>query len=181
MLGDTEITYILIPHCASVSRDSWTGDHDVRPLTQLGHQQAQTLAGAITPDIDAIYTSPTARCRQTVEPLSARSGLPLTELPELYEAAGFHEPTEWVAGVYAPMGQAIGSAWTAGRALTAITRLATAHPGGTVVLCSHGDVIPVLLSLLAGMYRTTLPPVADRGGWYTLHFAAGRLVMTSSR
>ncbi|MBQ0990698.1 histidine phosphatase family protein [Micromonospora sp. H61] len=48
--------------------------------------------------IDAIYTSPTLRCRQTMEPLSAKSGLSLSERPELYEPASFGETSEWAPG-----------------------------------------------------------------------------------
>ncbi|MEU4222363.1 phosphoglycerate mutase family protein [Actinoplanes sp. NPDC026623] len=178
MLNCANITVILVPHCASVSRDGWAENHDDRPLSSAGQEQAQELARALGTDIDAIYTSPTLRCRQTVEPMAAASGLEVIDLPELYEAAGFHQPTEWVEGVYAPMGATVAGAWTAGRALGALARMAGTQVGGNVVACSHGDVIPVLLSLLAGAYGTSLPSLVDRGGWYALQLVDGGLTIT---
>ncbi|MET8154507.1 histidine phosphatase family protein [Actinoplanes sp. NPDC049668] len=178
MLDATNITVILVPHCASVSRDGWAGNHDDRPLSSTGNEQAQALARAVGTDIDAIYSSPTLRCRQTVEPMSAASGRALIELPGLYEAAGFHEPAEWVDGVYAPMGEAVAGAWIAGQALGALAQMVGTNGDGRVVACSHGDVIPVLLSFLAGAYRIPLPSLVDRGGWYALQFVAGRLTVT---
>jgi 8-oxo-dGTP diphosphatase len=178
MLDGVSATVLLVPHCASVSRNGWAENHDNRPLSRTGHEQARALARAVGTGVDAIYTSPTLRCRQTVEPLSAVSGSALIDLPELYEAAGFHEPAEWVEGVYAPMGEAVAGAWSAGQALGALARMVDTHVDGHVVACSHGDVIPVLLSLLAGAYHTPLPAVVDRGGWYALQFAAGGLTIT---
>ncbi|WP_431878677.1 histidine phosphatase family protein [Micromonospora marina] len=179
MFYGADLTVHLVPHCASVARDGWVGNHDDRPLSGAGREQAQALAGAVGTGIDAIYTSPALRCRQTVEPLAAASRLELVELPELYEADGFHQPAEWVDGVFAPMGTAVAGAWTAGRALGALARMAGTRAGGSVVACSHGDVIPVLLSSLAGAYRIPLPPLVTRGGWYALRFADGRLAMAS--
>jgi 8-oxo-dGTP diphosphatase len=177
---DSDLTVVLVPHCASVSRDGWTGDHHDRPLSDAGREQARALAQRIGPDIDAIYSSPALRCRETVQPLSAAAGLPVGELSELYEAVGFREPAAWVDGVYAPMGEAVAGAWIAGRALGGLARLSRRYPGGRVVACSHGDVIPVLLSLLAGAYGTPVPAVVGRGGWYTLEFAREGLAVTAN-
>ncbi|MFI7601598.1 hypothetical protein [Actinoplanes sp. NPDC049681] len=49
------------------------------------------------------------------------------------------------------------------------------------MVCSHGDVIAVLLSWPAGAYRVELPPPADRGGWYTVQFPPDRLTVISSK
>ena len=84
----------LIPHCTSVAREGWVGSHDVRPLAELGMRQAAALAAAIGSDVDGIYSSPTTRCRQTVEPLAAAAGLPVRDLAELYEAGDFGEPAQ---------------------------------------------------------------------------------------
>ena len=177
MLNGANIKVVLVPHCASVSRVGWVGSHDDRPLSGAGQEQAQALARAVGTGIDAIYTSPALRCRQTVEPLAAVCRLELVELPELYEAEGFHQPAEWVEGVFAPMGAAVAGAWTAGRMLGALARMVGTRAGGSIVVCSHGDVIPVLLSSLAGAYRTPPPSLANRGGWYALQFADGGLAM----
>ncbi|MGP4104806.1 hypothetical protein [Nonomuraea sp. KM90] len=33
-----------VPHCASVPRAGWAGDHDLRPLPEQGRRQAEALA-----------------------------------------------------------------------------------------------------------------------------------------
>ena len=66
--GPQQLTVELIPHCTSVVRDGWIGSHDVRPLAELGTRQAQALVAAIGDNVDGVYSSPTARCRQTVGP-----------------------------------------------------------------------------------------------------------------
>ncbi|GIE99410.1 histidine phosphatase family protein [Paractinoplanes rishiriensis] len=172
---DIDFTVLLVPHCQSVSKDGWNQDHLVRPLAEAGRAQAQALVPAIGTGIDAVYSSPAVRCRETVGPLASAAGLAVHELPELYETQGFQDPGEWVAGVFAPMGQAVAGAWVAGRASGAVVRLSAAHPGGRVVVCSHGDVLPVLIALLAGAYGVPLPPLINRGGWWELRFAGGGL------
>jgi broad specificity phosphatase PhoE len=177
----TECTVLLVPHCQSVAKPGWTRDHLVRPLSDVGHAQARALVPAVGADVDAIWSSPAVRCLQTVGPLAAAAGLPVRELPELYETQGFQDPGEWVAGVFAPMGQAVAGAWIAGRATGAVVRLTAAHPGGRVVACSHGDVLPVLLALLAGAYGVPLPPLVNRGGWWELRFAGGGLEIVAGQ
>jgi broad specificity phosphatase PhoE len=76
-LPAAQLTLELIPHCTSVTRDGWTTSHDVRPLAEPGMRQAAALVAAIGTGIDGIYSSPTARCRQTVGPLAAAAGLPV--------------------------------------------------------------------------------------------------------
>jgi len=169
----------LVPHCESTSPQGWTGDHDLRPLTETGHQQAQALASALGTGIDAIYSSPALRCLQTVQPLAEALGRPIVEMPELLETRRFAEPRAWTEGGFQPIAQAVGGAWTAGRAFRAMTAIARKHPGRRVVACTHGDVIPALLAMLCGAYEAALPPLPARGGWYTLRFEADYLVCSS--
>jgi broad specificity phosphatase PhoE len=77
VLPAVPLTVELIPHCTSVNRDGWVGSHDVRPLAELGMWQAAALVTAIGSGVEGIYSSPTVRCRQTVEPLAAAAGLPV--------------------------------------------------------------------------------------------------------
>jgi 8-oxo-dGTP diphosphatase len=98
-LPSARLVVELVPHCTSVTRDGWAGSHDVRPLTELGLRQAAALAAAIGTGIDGIYSSPTTRCRQAVEPLAAAAGLPVHDLAELYEAGDFGQPAEGGDGV----------------------------------------------------------------------------------
>jgi len=75
-----------------------------RGLSDLGRDQAEAVADALIAagvPIDAIYTSPLARTRQTAEPLVTRTGLTPTELYGLREI-----PAGWVEG--SPESQGIG-------------------------------------------------------------------------
>jgi 8-oxo-dGTP diphosphatase len=177
--GAQALTVELIPHCTSVVRDGWIGRHDVRPLAERGMRQAQALVAAIGGNVDGIYSSPAARCRQTVGPLAAAVGLPVIDLVELYEAGDFGEPAAGVDEIPDLMVRALGGAWAAGRMLRAVALLMDAHPGGRVVAASHGDTIPVLLAALASASGMSRPRHVGRGGWYTLRFAAGDLAITS--
>ncbi|GHJ42772.1 hypothetical protein Cs7R123_01140 [Catellatospora sp. TT07R-123] len=171
---DLHLTLELVPHCSSVERAGWTAGHDSRPLSEQGFAQAERLMAALGAGIDAVYASPALRCHQTVAPLARAAGLPVTTLAALVEADDFREPAAWVDGVFAPMGQAVGAAWSAGVMLGALLTMAGAHPGGRVVASSHGDVIPVLLALISGWYAVPLPEPVGRGGWYTIRLHGGR-------
>lgn len=176
------VIFEIVPHAESTSPQRWTGDHDLRPLTGLGHEQARALVPALGTGIDAVYSSPAVRCTQTVQPLADALGLPITEVPELLETRGFAEPKEWTEGDYRPIGQALGGAWAAGkawRAMDAMDAMARKHSGRRVVACSHGDVIPVLLAMLCARYDTALPAWPGRGGWYTLRLDGDYLVCSS--
>lgn len=178
-LPAARLTVELVPHCTSVMRDGWTGDHDVRPLAELGLRQAAALADAIGTDVDGIYSSPTARCRQTVGPLAASAGLPVHDLAELYEAGDFGEPAAGATGAPDFIVRALGGAWAAGRMLRAVAVMMDAHPGGRTAAASHGDVIPVLLMALSSAFGIPQPRLLGRGGWYTLRFAPGDLDITA--
>jgi 8-oxo-dGTP diphosphatase len=178
VLSATQLTIELIPHCTSVTREGWVGNHDVRPLAELGMRQAQALAAVIGPGVDGIYSRPTMRCRQTVGPLAAVVGLPVRDLAELYEAGDFGEPTVDVDQVSEPMARALGGAWAAGRMLRAVALMMEAHPRGRAVAASHGDVIPVLLATLSSAFAIPRPHWVGRGGWYTLQFVPGGLAVT---
>src|SRR5215469_6181097 len=161
----------LVPHCASVPPDGWNGDHLIRPLTDVGMRQAESLAAALGTDVGAIYSSPALRCRQTVKPLADATALPVFELAELLDTRQFAEPVEWTERTFLPIAQPVGGAWTAGLGLRALMTIAGQHPGSRVVAASHGDIIPVFVAMLCAWRGVPLPAVADRGGWYTIRFA----------
>jgi broad specificity phosphatase PhoE len=172
------LTLELVPHCASVARDGWVGSHDDRPLSDEGREQAERLVAELGAGVDAIYSSPALRCRETVAPLARAAGQAVVTLDALAEADGFREPAAWVVdGVYTPMADVIGGAFAGGVMVGAVATFLDAHPGGRVVAASHGDVIPVLLALLSGTYAVSLPEPVARGGWYSLRFADGSLTI----
>lgn len=165
-------TIELVRHAEAQSREGWRDrpDRD-RPLTDAGSAQAERLARAILGDgpVDACYASPTTRCAQTLEPVVAVVGGQIQEVDALGEAPTVpttDRGSAWVA-----------SAWLGGRALAFIDRLTQERRGQRVVVCSHGDVVPALLAVLAGRDRLALPDVHLRkGSRISLRFDAGRCV-----
>jgi 8-oxo-dGTP diphosphatase len=171
-----EVTVIeLVPHCSSTPRGEWGGSNDERPLSEKGLREAEVLAAVGAEGVRGVYTSPALRCRQSVGPLGAAAGVPVTVDERLRE--GFDEPADWVGGVFAPIGQALGGAWTAARGVAVLDEVVARHRGGRAVVCSHGDLIPVVLAHLASTHNCSLPTIVERGGWFRLSFASDGLSM----
>lgn len=114
-------TVWLVRHAAAGDRGAWTDDDRIRPLTKKGQRQSDAIADTLAAhDIDAIYSSPYLRCRQTVEPIAARSGLAVEDSDHLAEGAREAETLDWLQTM----------------------------SGRNVVACSHGDVIPGVIRRL---------------------------------
>ena len=108
------MSILLVRHATAGKRKHWRGDDRLRPLDERGREQAARLPAALGDHkVKAIYSSPCVRCLQTVEPLAAELGLELQERDELAEGARY----------------------------TAVLELASEVDPGTVVLCTHGDVV----------------------------------------
>jgi 8-oxo-dGTP diphosphatase len=163
------ITIELVAHMDAGDRRLWTEDQDVRPLSELGRRQAARMAEALANGpIDGLYSSPALRCRQTLEPLAERFGLPIVTMPELWETDGSRPPPGWDS-LPPDMAPAMGGAYAAGRASSALRQIMIGLPEGLVIACSHGDVVPALIAFLTGSNGLSLPPPpARRGGWYTI-------------
>ena len=113
---------LLVRHAVALRRHDWSKPDHRRPLTPKGYAQAESLVELLRPHgVTRILSSPFVRCVETVEPLALRLGLPLEPRDDLAEGAG----------------------------TLAAARLSEAvEEGATVVVCSHGDVIPALLEIL---------------------------------
>jgi len=122
----------VVRHVKAGDRKKWKHAPDAdRPISANGRRQAEALAKRLVgEDIGALYASPILRCMQSLEPLARLTGLPIAADERLVEGSSFAESLELVREV----------------------------PDRTV-LCSHGDVIPELLSALArrGMELTNQP------------------------
>lgn len=129
----------LIRHASAGVRSSPDAFDDRRHLDTEGHRQAKAIADVWTEQgIEAIYSSPALRCVQTVEPLAQRLGLVIQVAPELFEGASTSKSIAYV------------------RSFT----------GRSVVLCSHGDVIPdVLRNLEVGGSRLEGRGCAKASTW----------------
>ena len=113
------MTLLIVRHAHAGQRRAWDGDDRTRPLSDLGHRQAKALVNQLAAfEPRTILTSPTVRCRQTVEPLGQKVDVDVEDDDRLFEGAG----------------------------RSAIESLLDdASRKRTIVLSSHGDVIPALL------------------------------------
>ncbi|MDC8784699.1 histidine phosphatase family protein [Roseateles koreensis] len=131
------------------------------PLNTQGVAQARQLALALKDEsVAAVYASDLQRARQTAEAIADEKGLPLQLEPRLRERAfGCFEGLTWQE--IAERWPAQSEAWrrrdpTFGaeggevlqdfyaRSVKAVTELARAHPGQTIVVVSHGGVMDCL-------------------------------------
>lgn len=118
-LSCAAVAIYLVRHAHAGSRGAWTGDDAQRPLSKKGHHQRERLVAALDDQpIGVILTSPARRCVETVAPLAEARGVPVEERMELFE------------------GRSGAEAWA----------LALTYAERDPVLCSHGDVIPAILS-----------------------------------
>lgn len=118
-------TAFLLRHAHAGSRKSWNGDDTLRPLTDRGRRQSAAIARYLSErGIDRILTSRYRRCVETVEPLADLTGVAFEEDPDLTEGA---DTASVLDGLHTM--------------------------GESVVMCSHGDVIP---ALLGGLQRRGL-------------------------
>ena len=112
----------LLRHAHAGDRLKWSGPDDLRPLSEKGWRQARALVALLDGEaIDAITTSPSLRCVQTVEPLAKHRGLHLEEDARLLEG---HDP----ADAFAWLNQRTASQ--------------------SLVACTHGDIVPAVLDLV---------------------------------
>jgi broad specificity phosphatase PhoE len=167
--------------------------HSDRPLTERGRQQAHVLADLVaSQEIDAVYTSPLSRARETAEIVAARAGLEPVALAELREVdtgswsglsradveARFPEGfTRWRSG---------GSGWEDGesyeemaeRVIGALRTIAEDHPDGRVLVISHGGPIRAIHAAAEGVairdYRR-LRPVEPNARLSSVAVENGRL------
>lgn len=139
----------LVRHAKAGNRSEWRGDDRVRPLTPKGWRQAEAIAARLAPVAPSVLRSSSyLRCRQTLEPLAAATGLEVVDEPALVEGNPF-EPV--------------------------LDLLATLPDGA--VLCSHGDVIPDTLAALDRRGCRFVGPVEWRkGSVWTLERVDGAIV-----
>jgi broad specificity phosphatase PhoE len=136
-------------------------------LGEAGRAQAEALARrfAAGGGVDAVWTSPLQRARETAEPIAGRLGLPartsdaLCEIDfgdwtgrrfeDLRDDPRWRRWNEARAGGRAPGGESMAEAQA--RAVGELERARDGHPGGRVVLVSHGDVIKAALAGVLGL------------------------------
>ena len=136
-------------------------------LSEAGQDEALALAERLSRRrVDAVWTSPVQRARETAEAIAARAGLPVTVDEGLIE---IDFGADWMGRRFDELSadprwtlwnDRRGSATTpAGddlpqvqeRITDALERARSAHPDGGVVFVSHGDVIKAALAGVLGL------------------------------
>ena len=137
-------------------------------LADSGIEQAQRAAERISAltKVDAIYSSPLERARETAAPIAAARGLK-TRIDKGLLECDFGDWTgaelkslmklpEWNTVQRAPSTFTFpgGESFTAmqNRIVGAIDRLRAAHPGGTIVCVSHADPIKAAVAHAMGTH-----------------------------
>ena len=143
----------LIRHAHAGSRSRWDGDDSRRPLSPKGRYQTDGLVTWLRDEsIDEVRSSPSIRCVETVEPLADGHGLTVVVDRSLHEGS---DVDECIAAV-----------------------LDASHR--TLVLCSHGDVIPkVIRRLVAKGMRTKAPNLSQKGSVWVIEIVDGDPVSAS--
>ena len=137
------MTVHLVRHAKAGSRVAWEQPDDLRPLSKTGREQAAALARLLADrPIDRILSSRFVRCVQTVEPLAQDRGLTVEWAEGLAEEARDDE----------------------------VIALLKEVSKTDVVLCTHGNIIPVVLEHLAGAGVTfhDAPHVWQKGSVWML-------------
>ena len=147
----------LVRHADAGDRVAWSGDDVGRPLDDFGRMQAEAIGTALAGrPIERILSSPAARCVDTVVPLGRALGLPVETADELAEGSHIADAFELLRSL--------------------------AEAEGDSVLCSHGDVIPGLLWVLA-QYGLDIPELGrcKKGSIWELQVSNGRVAGASYR
>lgn len=118
---------IALRHAKAVGRDGWEGADAERPLTDRGQRQAAAIVAPLRAfGVRRIVSSDALRCRQTVAPLEKKLGRTARVTAKISQDA-WENGTEDIRAV-------VGRRVRARKA---------------AVLCSHGPVLPGILSELA--------------------------------
>ena len=155
-------------------------------LDELGHRQADAMAEYLAAEgIDAVWSSPMARARETAQPLLDRTGLELgvdNDLAEWDRDSNSYIPIEELKASNHPMWQAMMAGEWVGASdpvtfqknvVAAMNRIIDAHPGERVAVVCHGGVI--------GAYLAHILELPRPGGFFHPEYTSIHRVMASSR
>jgi len=160
---------VLVRHALPVRIDATPDGAPADPaLAPRGQAQAERLVEALALDgLDALYTSPSRRARETAAPLERALGRPAEVedgLAEFDTADSSYVPVEelraagdprWAALVHGDLySRDVDPVAFRARVVAAVERIAARHPGGRVVLFSHAGAINAATGAVLGQQRT---------------------------
>ena len=127
---------IVLRHARARSRSAWRGPDAERPLLRAGEGEADRLLPLLAAyDVTRVVSSPSARCRQTVQPFVETAGYDLEEQPSLSEEAA-----------------------TPDAVAVLVDDLLAADAGS--VLCTHRPVLPLVYDAAGIALDKDAPPLA---------------------
>lgn len=141
---------LLVRHTQALPRSTWQGDDRARTLSTRGRKQAQALVPLLSEfKPRRVFSSPYLRCVETVSPLSEAIGVEVEAVEALAEGDG-----------------------------RAAVELVHSLARQDVLLCSHGDIIPEILTALANGDGLDLGrnPRQEKGSVWVLETRKGRFV-----
>ncbi len=137
-------------------------------LSEEGQRQAELAAKRIAelPHVDAVYSSPLERARETAAPIAAARGLKVQidkgllecdfgqwtggELKELMKKPEWTTVQRYPSGFRFPDGESFSEMQT--RMAGCLERLRGRHPGGVLVAVSHADTIKAAVTQAMGAH-----------------------------
>lgn len=140
----------LVRHGHAGTRAKWKGDDDLRPLSKKGADEAEHIVKLLADrPIGRMYSSPSLRCVQTIEPLAERLSLEIKTRAVLEDGADPNEAIEFLLD------------------------RAKHDP----VMCSHGDLIPkIMRRLIAAGMRTHEANLSQKGSVWEIEIEKGKAV-----
>jgi phosphohistidine phosphatase SixA len=118
------VSIYLVRHGRAGERSAWRDDDTYRPLSARGHIQARLLTDVLADAVfDRVLSSPYVRCMESVVPIASTRALAIEPVDALAEGG----PVDDV--------------------LTLIRK----HAAHGALMCTHGDIIPMVLDHYAEM------------------------------
>ena len=166
---------VLVRHALPVRIDATDDGAPADPgLAERGLEQAARVVQALAgDDVDALYTSPALRARQTAAPLEQALGMTAEVEPGIAEfdsADHSYVPVEELKAANDPRWHALmkGDLYSRGvdpaefraRVVEAVERIVARHPGGRAVLFSHAGAINAAAGHVLQQERTIWFPPA---------------------
>lgn len=157
---------LLIRHALPVRIERADGSPADPPLSERGRRQARRVAAWLAAEpIDAVYTSPLRRARETAQPLAETLGVeavPEAGVQEYDAGASSYVPLEelkaadpeaWRAAVQGGLYAGIDVAAFQRTVVAALEAIAARHPGQRVAVVCHGGVINAFAAHVLGVRR----------------------------